>query len=482
MATRELFPGEVETRYVTFALSGTCTNDRHWRRRRWERRERTQFLQQNGACLLFGTGDVHPVKVMSSVAKTSFVHELFGPTFWFTGYRDKVVVAYGVVGERNRENPPISFGFVQCGKLFCWPETQIVHTCMKLESFVGCYACPSEDSFGACVEENAKKLLAQDGVSGPFPEDGDGADVLTDDEDIEYFLQTRAPKAGWTYIKPGLFSGPYETKLSFAPEINMGDARCNLEAARDRWELGKKTIAAKKICKEKCYLADWCSALEKPYFSAPTRCQEEGSHSEHGPYQEDEIREVFRLFREEINARPQEEIVQVAGNSGVSTYIFGYELQLCKMAPNLRDVEFVRPFSMLRETYSYEDAMTLLHTPYRYRDCDKVIRYGKPEMLRVEVRMSETELDIYTQLCQYTEAKTYCTRYPGRFACPLIKTVRWRPELDFYMTLKPGWDTQVHHLAQIGPIVGNWKVVPGVVSDNWELLRDVREPAGQDSS
>ena len=469
MKTRELFPDNNEPRYVTFALAGVETSHNYsWRHAR-DREERERFLSRNGACLLFEIGKSSAKEVMSSVAGTPFVVELFGAAFWLTVYKDKVVVASGIIGQARRENPPICFGLAQKGELLTWTPRELDHQCMKLEKFVHCYACPYEGLVGGCLESQAQLLLGKAGNTGPLP-NKELTELGTEDEALETFLQRVAPRAGWTYIKPGNFADPYETRLAYVTEIHMNESAEKLEDARARWELGKQTQVSNQTCQERCCLYDWCDRPQKPYYNSSTRCQHE---SDGGPYSEQEIHEVFQRFRQEKNARPQEEIAQIAANSGASTYIFGHELMLCKMESNMRDVEFIRPYTMERFSYSYEDAMTLLHTSYRSRNRDGVV-YVKPEMHHVEAQMTDSELDIYTQLCQYTSAKDYCTKYPGCYVTPLIQTIRWRPQSDFYLTLKPGWDLQIRHLGQIGPIVGDYRTEPGILRSNGSWLRDVR--------
>lgn len=494
MATRELFPDESKPRYVTFALprEDAINDSRFYGRRVHESKERHEFLYKFGACLVFGTNGVTPVKTMRSVARSFFVYDLFGQTFWLTGYRDKVVAGSHIVGNKI----PLCYGFARQGNVFVWPKDRVMGSCTKLEALLGCYACPGgeKDSSGCCEEVIKRFLLEEENIEGPFPslEKSHREETLTDPDDIQKFLQQMAPKSGWEYIKPGLFAGPHETRLGFVSEINMDEANDELEYARARWKTGRQTIAAKKICEAECYLSNFCESLEKPYYSAPQRCQT--NFSEHrepefrsrdvscGPYRKEEMHKVFELFRKSIDARSPEEIAQIACNAGTSTYIFGYELQLCKMAENMRDVEFVRPYGMERVTYSYEDAMTLLHTPYR--DCynNKSVYYMKPRMEFIGARMSVDELDIYTEICQYTCVKDYCTAFPGCYATPHIQTVLWRPQLDFHVTLQPGYDLHINHLARIGPIVGSWRPIPGVVSRNPDLLKGVRAREDRESS
>lgn len=484
MIAKELFPDEYQRRYVTFALN--CGNHDYWNRQNWySKREREKFIRQDGACLVFGTGGMAPERIMSSVARTPFVLELFGTNFWLTGFKDKVVVADDIVGKSRRENPPIHFGCVRNGKFISWSEMRLDKYCLNIAKFSDCFACPEAENVITCVRRKVEHAMRDMGIDDPFEEwenDGCSSDALYDDNDMEHYLCSMSKKSGWTYIKPGNFSEPFTGRLNHVLHVYMDDAEEKLKEGRERWELGKKTSAAIKRCENECYIQGYCSGPCKPYYSTPHNCQTGAGYGRSdilGPFSEEEFNAAFRVAREKMGARPEHEIRQIAANAGISTWIFGHELMLCKMASNLRDVQFVRPTTMKRFTYTYEDAMTLLHTPYRHRRT-----YEYAGMQRIEAEMSEKSLNIYTEACQYDYAREYNCYWPGRAVTPYVQYLGWNVfSGNLSLVLKPGWTLSLTHVAQAHEVMERcWRPVPSIVNRNLDVLKELRARAEQETS
>lgn len=491
MTTKEMFPNEYrcrpdvcQRRYVTLALS---SSDKmlgpDMSGYGYGKEYRLQYVGRNGACLVFDAGDREIERNMSSVAKTSFVKALFGSRFWLTGFSDKVVVAHDIVGISGLENPPIHFGHVRDRKYFSWSEMHLYKYCLNVAKFSHCFACESAEDIVPCVRNKIEQAMKELDVAAPFEEvknDGSCSDALYDEKELERFLQKTSATFGWTYVKPGNMAAPFAPKLSRAIDIHMDDVESNLGEARARWELGKKTTVAVKRCEEECYICDWCNGCSKPYHSTPLTCQTGNNYmsgSLCGPFSEEEFNEAYRVARLEMCARPEYEIRQIACNSGISTWIFGYELELCKMAPNLRDVQFVRPTTMERFTFSFKDAMTLLHTPYRDgKDHLDGRRYQYPGMQEIQAKMSELALNTYTEACQYDYGQPYSTYFPGCYAEPQIRGVKWSIMYDnLDLCLKPGWSYTLKHPGQAYMILGrNWRPLPNIVNNHLDQIREQR--------
>ena len=491
MTTKELFP-DSQRRYVTFALPSADKKlrERGW----WDKSYRSKWLSKNGACLVFGTGGMSPASVMSSVAVIPFVRELLGSDFWLTGFKDKVVAAHDIVGKSRRENPPIHFGCVRNEKFVSWSEMRLDKFCLNVAKFSNCYACDGADDLVPCVRNKLEQAMEEMGINIPFAThwiEEDATEALYNEDDMERYLRSESKKAGWTYIKPGNLVEPFTPKLASVLDIYMDEAEEKLQEGRERWERGKETTAAVKRCEDECYVHAYCSGPCKPYHGLPSHCQKGTSYmrgSLTGPYSEEEINETYRVIRERINARPEHEIRQIAAYGGTSTWIFGYELELCKMDSDLRNVQFVRPTTMKRFTYSYEDAMTLLHTPYRH---GKEYEYPGDGMRRIEghglqyieAKMSEKSLNIYMEACQYDSAKEYSTWYPGCYATPYIRYLKWNIFRDtFNLVLKPGYSFTLDHVGQTYLIMErNWCPLPSIAKENLEMLRAARGEADQET-
>lgn len=486
MPTRDLFPNEIQKRYVTFALPASSVEMSPGGS--WDRDRRRVWLAEHGACLVLSIVDESLERTASHVSTASFIRGLFGPNFWITAFRDKVVVGDRLVsteGTLQPMHPPIRFGRVQRGRLFSWSRLELENFCLNLAQFSNCFSCEYAGDFAACIQFKASNALEDLGVERPNAEhkwNGFYDNLLYCDEDLEKYLGTESKKDGWTFIKPGNFSGAFSNRLIRAIDVDIETAEDSLVDARRNREAGVQTIAAAKRCKEECYIYANCSGCTKPYYGTPHRCQtgtEYMQHDHKGPFTEDEFNLAYRLFREEINARPEHEIRFIAYNAGVSTWILGYELELCKMESNLRDVQFVRPTTMDRFTFSYEDALLLLSTPYR----DGKV-YSKPDVSRVEKKMSEKALNTYTEVCQYNYGKDYVTWWRSVYATPYIRNAGWYPGIDsISLILKPGHSFDLDSVGHAFSVLGyHWRPLPPVVYSRLTVVREQLGAAAQETS
>jgi len=483
----ELFPNEQHKRYVTYAVVDYAREKRYWH----DPDDDKRYLEKEGACLVFSTGGTDTARIMSKVSQLNFTKELFGDGFLLTGFKDKVVVATSFSGEHNQENPPYLFGYVHNNELVYRTSIELDKYCMSIAKFGGCFSCPEEKCFSRCVHNKvmtlAEKLGHKKFMHSLVNSEAVNRQLLCDTEDLEVFLRKSSRNNRWTFIKPGNFSNAFESKINRVSDVRMDDAEDKLQEARARHALGIKTSAAVKRCKAECCFSDYCRGTVKPYYGYPSRCQSSGAYHGNivpGPFTEKEVREVFRRVRSHSGVRSAEEISQIAYNAGTSTYIFGYELQLCKMAPNLRDVQFVRPTTREHFTYSYEDAMTILRTPYRDGKHHLDGReYQYPGMQSIESKMSDDVLDIYHEACQYDYAKEYRTAYTTQVT-PTIMSLTWNlysQRID--VELKPGWSLTLSSVSETSDSLdARCAPLPKIMINNADIIKAVREEAVQETS
>jgi hypothetical protein len=117
--------------------------------------------------------------------------------------------------------------------------------------------------------------------------------------------------------------------------------------------------------------------------------------------------------------------------------------------------------------------MVITHTPWR---TGKGYYEGHPLNLRNrETPMSDEQLFLYAEICQYDELPAYCCSGGGyfTFCYPRIGVVEWDYgyRTGFCVNTHTGGSRRFETLAAIGNIGGRWDSLPRLFSEGLTAVR-----------
>ena len=295
--------------------------------------------------------------------------------------------------------------------------------------------------------------------------------AVYDKEDFCKFLEKEAGQHNWKFNKPGNYVGSFSPapcelhNFDYALDSPKVPTGCSISA-----HAGWSTRRALVRCEKECCFFKYCNDIET-YKASAKHCQ-----SANGPYDEKVVEEIYRREVKAHNV-DVEKVSFIAYNGGVTTGLFGYEMELRGMDDNMQDVVFTRYEKRAdwnTRTYSYEDAVTILHTPWRENGVYHYPRITKPEDV---ILMPEDILHLYMEICQHDYLRSY-NYYCGQ-AYPFINSVQYQGRAyadEFSVNVTPGRTTKVNTLQEVHACFGlGWrdktKILTGKIAR--ELLAKV---------
>ncbi len=322
------------------------------------------------------------------------------------------------------------------GTIHQWPVRQLYRACISpIKLGLSCNTCKKHNPQlpGDCYLRQIISCAQKEGLAGRLfvPADEVLADSFTPKQ-FDKFVSNAVKGAyclrnGYSYIPPrkarpdlGFVHSDdqpvpylryYDTLLLDAETIagNQKDTHTRATASA----LSRKN---QNRCRKECVFAPCPLFSSKGSSSWVTSCWESSSFP--GPFSQQDIDHLYRTWFQSLHRkRSAAEISFIAHNAGVTAHARGYGLSLVGLDSNLDTVEFIR-WDGNSEYYSFENAMTLLHMPWRVdgNSYDRLKTGIPPDM-------SEQELWTYAELRQHAETPGYHTRWG--WASPRVKCVEW---------------------------------------------------------
>lgn len=467
----DLFPGEGNPRCVTFALAGPRPGYKP-----------KNNMRQFGANLVFTAKHDDGDRLAKEAMESPLVQRAYGRPIWGTYGESKLVVGPLPVGRLSKsysQHGIDKFYLMSPDGFFSWGIGSVASRCMRMEAVIGCCNMCEHMQGNSCAVELLRIAAQKDGVDiskydNPEYVGDRMMPELFDYDDTVAYLRKFAREFGWTYISPGCLHSPGDAMPAQADEFNFSHdyaIRCRDEA-RDRAEFAAETRRWAARCKKECEIYNSCSWCETPYHGRPTRCWTESDLR--GPFTEDEIHAVYAAFRRDQCALSDEQLSYLVACGGAETRIFGRTMRLRKANRNMRDVDFFLTTNKEVVTYSFEDAMTLLHTPYRDGgDYVYPVHPQKRERAWGAV-LDEDRLDIYTEICRHEGLQSYSFYFSTDTACgfgfcdPQIAEV----DMDYLGSVR----IETHTGATRGP--QDTFHVKELVGDRWNRFPSVVEEYG----
>lgn len=401
-------------------------NPNHWRGRR----------NQTGLCVVFGPSEhnkrndlEHLRDILRNPALPDWIANGHNQ-LWFVQRRQQTVVSAFPATAPKLAQAPAGGGIAvlyQDGrqwKQHVWSYAELYKSCYNLEKIgSNCERCP-HNGF-ECIYETIKSWAEQKGVDVRHLLPSTEPELIRiddwDTEDIETFLRKVSARTPWEFVQPRLtVDHPFAPRLLQASELDFREVDTRHKERSDRSKRAMQTRKAVKRCEKECFFHKLCDYCEKPYFGRPHGCQvgERFGMSIPGPYSEEQAYDAAKKFWQSLPHIEREKIELVAYNAGLSTCIFGYELRLGRMTAEMDGVEFYRPTTGERRYMSFDDALLLCTTPYRYKG-----EYEYPEFKKPPEPMDDEEFYTYVEVCQHSWIRNRGYKQPH---APEILSVEWR--------------------------------------------------------
>ena len=189
-----------------------------------------------------------------------------------------------------------------------------------------------------------------------------------------------------------------------------------------------------------------------------------------GPFSEIDVLAAFVKFWETAPDRcTPEEVSLIARNAGISTRIFGHELVMGRMDAALRRVVFYRPQTLEKRYFSFEEAVLLCKTPFRWGGRfvyprRRIYDEEKHRLITPARPMTSVELFTYAEICQHQSWSGYSFTWSTEKSCgigyasPTLLEVDWN-EHSFEVQTQPGRTRYIDHIGQI-PNNAGWGPLP----------------------
>lgn len=371
-----------------------------------------------------------------------------GDVLWFIQRAEGVVVAgdTSLILSANRGGIGHGFGVLKLvderwvKKI--WTYAEVFHNCFNLEK-IGSNCGDCELRGASCFFSVLPELGCPDNL---VPLKQNNASILAISsldvaEDIKPYLKKVSARTPWELVSPKTATGMEFTssRLTVA-NLSMWSIPSRKKELSARARMAAASRKAVHVCKATCVFYPRCPMAEPPYRGAPAECQDDidtgGQRTWRynainrdvpGPFDQAQLDDSAESYWRDLPRGPRENMELIAYNSGISIWLYGYEMVLGKMDENLMLVEFYRPSRLKPEvkTFSFEDAVLLCTTPYQQRG-KYVMPYGGEgsEFKQPPRPMTDVERHTYMEVCQHGYLNN---RYYSRPSQIVITGVSWSP-------------------------------------------------------
>ena len=426
--------------------------------------------------------DATNIDTLVEISKLPFIQNTLKDTrLWLTSFENEIVVATNPVGEPVVKDRNVGICYTFIGKgigPFQWTPKEVYHNCSFLGKFSNCGMCKRYHPHYPCTATTMlKKKLGKSGWDRLYPESMRNnynflfyqyTECLDREErsDLHRKLSKDCRTCGYTFLPPSTMIREFQESFIFLDDVDFNEGIENLSKRSQRSKDAAVTRKHLKICENECMHFLDCTQLTKPLYGAPTKCQQKGvwGYGVKGPFKKEHVHAMLDKFMSEPGRRSWEEVSFIAQNGGVSTHIFGYEIELRGMTQDMKNVEFSRVGTQTWKTYSFDDAMTLLTTPWRDGKS-----YVYPEIRHNCENLGKEQMLLYVEACHHDESPS---RYPIEYVEVSNVSARLGHFRYGYYTLKSGY-------SQSACGMGSWWPIPQFLMQNGDLLAMVREQSAE---
>jgi len=333
------------------------------------------------------------VQKMRAVVASRPVNALFAPPVWYEQHPSGIVVStmpttINSVAMAAQQAPDMQIGVTlgaEVSQRFQWSYAELEKKCQQLERLVGCQDCPYKG------KECAAFITSVGAGEVRTHQDFQDFDVID-----EYLRSALSSDLTWRYVPPNQLRRNPFTKRTF---IEVGDLSFDFvesrrEDAQERATKSAETRRWRTRCQQ-CVFAHYCPGMTDRRCSWGLReCFENNPVS--GPFTQQELDAYLETYPFALSRDKVEFLVR---NSGVTrTRLFGGTYQLSRLeAPSSTNVIWERvgrssgpPFL----SFSFEDTMRIIRTPYRH---ERAYRYPKTYE---GVALTNEQLHLYAAVCE----------------------------------------------------------------------------------
>lgn len=425
----ETSPPKVEPLKLTYCVNELSRHTWRYRVRRYGSNTRADHL-----ALVFET-EKNDYRELLRVMQDPHVEQVIEAKHrWFVQHPGKIVVGtfpvFEALSKHLASTPRGGVGYT-CGG-FCenhrvWTYQELADRCVLLDRITNnCELCTI--SAAECMSE---RLGVPTFTERTKLEDLQDEDNLSPRGNaVAAFIKHAFRDSKWEYVSPRACSGDaFGTRIQPINSIDFKEVVTSRHRDAERARNAANTRAALRRCKSECMFYEYCGAVAKPYYGLPVRCQQEKGEA-NGPYRTASILEALHWFLERsgLGGRTQEDVALIALNAGLETRLpDGCIWVLERFAPDFRGVEFSSRRATLVHTFSWDETLRLLHTPYRTGN-----EYVYPTVQKPSRLMREDELMIYIELCQMQSIYSGRGGGWGRQDAD-VHDIGWSPDCGFYI-------------------------------------------------